>query len=232
VKANSGKSWVLAWLAVAAAGAATLIDVPAADWAHDSGIAAWLSASPHVARVLRFEGHFAFTATACIGLLVGTWARGVRRGPELWEKPGLVLLAGALSGLNAILKWCFGRIRPFHGVPAFALHPFRGGIHGLFVQDSLSFPSGDTTMAFAMAASMSLVAPRLWPLWWVWGIIVAVERVAQNSHYPSDALAGAALGIGLALVAQRIVGNLSRGAGDSHASKAMTPSGELNVRAS
>lgn len=232
---NDAKSRLLGWLALTAAlvaGAATLVDGAVARWAHDSGIAARLEDSPHLSHVLRFEGNFAFTAVACIALLLAAWARGARRGAGLWEKPAIVLLAGVFSGINTLFKWCFGRIRPYHGVAPFDLHPFRGGLHGLFVQEGLSFPSGDTTMAFAMAASMSIAVPGLWPLWWFLGIIVTLQRVAANAHYPSDALAGAALGIALALLAQRIIRILARGAGQLPDATAMAQSGDFDARAS
>ena len=61
--------------------------------------------------------------------------------------------------------------------------------------------------------SLSLTMPRLWPLWWTLAVIVAVERVAENAHYPSDVVAGAALGVAVALIARRVVAILT--AGDS-----------------
>jgi len=56
--------------------------------------------------------------------------------------------------------------------------------------------------------SLTLVLPRFWPIWWTLAIIVGLERIAENAHYPSDVAAGAALGIGVALIANWFVRTL------------------------
>ncbi len=66
--------------------------------------------------------------------------------------------------------------------------------------DSPSFPSGHTVAAFSLAASLSIAYPR----WYViapsaaWACGVGLARMNQGVHYPSDVLAGAAIGVGLA----------------------------------
>jgi membrane-associated phospholipid phosphatase len=179
------------------------LDVPASTWAHNSGLAGWLKNHQILTHILRFPGHFLFTVAACMALLAAAWFHGIRRGSALWKKPALVLLAGILSGLNAPLKWMIGRIRPYHGVPPFELHPFKVGL--MNVEASFSFPSGDVSLAVATSASLTMVRPGLWPLWWTLCLIVALERIAENAHYPSDTVAGAALGIAVAIAANRIV---------------------------
>jgi membrane-associated phospholipid phosphatase len=185
---------------------ALFLDIPLSTYAHDTGLADWLKYHRHIADVIRFPGIFYFTIAMCAALLAVAWRAGIRRGPRLWERPAIVFLAGILSALNAPLKWCVGRIRPYHGVPPvppFQLHPFRFGL--VDSEASFSFPSGDATLAFAMAVSLSMVLPRLRPLWWTLAIIVALERIAANAHYPSDVVAGAALGTAVAVAAKRIV---------------------------
>ncbi len=186
---------------------ALLLDIPLSDWAHDNGVAEWLKSHWVFTHIIRIPGNFAFsTLPICLVILIGTWVTGVRRGRALWEKPAIVLLAGILSGANIPLKWMVGRIRPFHGVPPFELHPFKVGL--LNVEASFSFPSGDVTLAFAMSASLAMIIPRLRPLWWTLAVIVALERIAENAHYPSDTVAGAALGIAMAVLAKKIVERL------------------------
>jgi membrane-associated phospholipid phosphatase len=181
---------------------ALALDVPVSTRVHESGVDAWLKNEWDLTHIIRIPGHFLFTLVACVMLIGIAWTAGVR-GIALWRKPSLVLLAAIFSGINAPLKWMIGRIRPFHGVPPFQLHPFQGSLFN--VEASLSFPSGDVTLAAAMATSLTIVIPRLWPLWWILAIIVAIERIAESAHYASDTVAGAALGIGMALLAKKVV---------------------------
>jgi membrane-associated phospholipid phosphatase len=179
------------------------LDIPLSTFAHDSGIASWLKAHHAVALAIRFPGRFYFTLVVCAYLLADSWRKGIRVKSALYLKPSIVFLAGVLSGLNAPLKMLVGRIRPYHGIPPFELHPFKYGI--MNTEASFSFPSGDASLAFAMAMSLSFTIPKLRPLWWTLAVIVAFERIAENAHYPSDVVAGAALGVGVAFLARGAV---------------------------
>ena len=57
------------------------------------------------------------------------------------------------------------------------------------------FPSGDTTVAFSIAAALSAEFPPLIIPCFALGVLVAVERVYFNLHFPSDVFAGAWLAI-------------------------------------
>jgi membrane-associated phospholipid phosphatase len=156
---------------------------------------------------LRFYGHFSFALIAGVALFLRDKKRGVQP-PLLGRDSAIVVLAGIFSWINQPLKWCVGRFRPYHmtGMGPFDLHPFYGGPKGLIMAEGpLSFPSGDTTLAFAMAASLSYADPQRQLLWWALGLWIALERVAEAAHYPSDTVAGAALGIGCAFAARKIV---------------------------
>lgn len=185
---------------------AVALDVPISNWVHDSGLSPAIKNATGFIHIfihygLRFYGLFWFTLAACLVL----WALGRGRNALI------VLLSGIFSVANQVLKWCFGRIRPFHDSPPFALHPFNGGISGLIhAEQSLSFPSGDATLAFAMTASLSWAWPRWRILWWILGIWICVERVAEGAHYPSDTVAGAFLGLFVAQVARRVVNHFSK----------------------
>lgn len=199
---------------------ALFLYIPLSPWAHDSGMAGSLKDHPYIADVIRHTANFLFTFVICELFLIDAWRAGIRRGPQLWERPAIVFLAGVLSSLNDLLKMFVGRIRPYHGVPPFELHPFRYGL--VNAEASYSFPSGDATLAFAMAVSLGMVLPRFRPLWWTLAVIVALERIAANAHYPSDVVAGAALGTAVAVAAKKIVRVLTK--------KDANPPGEIMIQ--
>jgi undecaprenyl-diphosphatase len=62
-----------------------------------------------------------------------------------------------------------------------------------------SFPSGHATVAFACATALALAVPRLALPLFVLAALVAWSRVYVGVHYPLDVLAGAVLGVALAL---------------------------------
>jgi undecaprenyl-diphosphatase len=64
--------------------------------------------------------------------------------------------------------------------------------------DAFSFPSGHTLHAVAFTLVALAYWPWLAPLLVPFTLVTAVSRVALGLHYPSDVLAGAALGAGLA----------------------------------
>jgi membrane-associated phospholipid phosphatase len=71
----------------------------------------------------------------------------------------------------------------------------------------LSFFSGHATLTFAALSAAAMTAryrdgERVWP-WVVTGVVgtsVAVERILAGEHFPSDVIAGAAVGIGTGIV--------------------------------
>ncbi|HSB79589.1 MAG TPA: phosphatase PAP2 family protein [Candidatus Methylomirabilis sp.] len=63
-----------------------------------------------------------------------------------------------------------------------------------------SFPSGHATTAFATALILSFWYPRYTSLFLTLAVLVGLSRVVLGAHFPSDVLAGAVLGTGVALV--------------------------------
>ena len=60
--------------------------------------------------------------------------------------------------------------------------------------DKFSMPSGHTAAAFVVASLIFAFLPELAPIGFLWACAVGVSRVVLGVHYPSDVLAGAALG--------------------------------------
>lgn len=66
--------------------------------------------------------------------------------------------------------------------------------------DYFSFPSGHTLHAVAFGSVAVSYYPQLWPLVMPFVLLVGMSRVVLGLHYPSDVLAGAAIGYGLFLL--------------------------------
>jgi len=65
---------------------------------------------------------------------------------------------------------------------------------GASVLDHFSFPSGHTLHAIAFSVVACFYYPALWIVLWPFTLLTAVSRVALGLHYPSDVVAGGALG--------------------------------------
>ena len=71
--------------------------------------------------------------------------------------------------------------------------------------DPHSFPSGHAARAFLIAVVAIPLAPAwLASLLWIWAPLVAIARVAMGVHYISDIVAGAILGVVVAIIGLQI----------------------------
>lgn len=61
-------------------------------------------------------------------------------------------------------------------------------------KDHLSFPSGHTTAAFAVASAESAFHPREAPLWIAGAALIGSSRISLRRHHLKDVLAGALIG--------------------------------------
>jgi undecaprenyl-diphosphatase len=102
-----------------------------------------------------------------------------------------MILVGALgSATYALVKRGTGRQRPFQIMPAVTA--------GAAPLDAFSFPSGHTLHAFAFMLVALTYYPALAAILVAFTLLTAASRVVLGLHYPSDVLAGAALGAGIA----------------------------------
>jgi membrane-associated phospholipid phosphatase len=76
--------------------------------------------------------------------------------------------------------------------------------HRLRSPRSSSFPSGHASAAFTAAGVLSAGGDHLWPVYYALAVVVAGSRPYVRIHHGSDVVAGALLGVGLAIVANHI----------------------------
>lgn len=119
--------------------------------------------------------------------LAGAAFDGKRR--KQWLAASMI---GPLAiGFNFLIKLVVKRPRPqLEGLPPIGGAP-----------SSLSFPSAHATASFAAATAMSRLAPELKLAFFGAAAVMAVTRPYLGMHYPSDILAGAALGTALGTAA-------------------------------
>lgn len=108
-----------------------------------------------------------------------------------------------------VMKWSFGRQRPeVHFSTAADRVPTQ--------DDNLSFVSGHSALAFALATSAGVVAHRRGygyePVIWATGMTLAAStaylRIAGDKHYLTDVAGGGALGVLAGVAIPRLLGSL------------------------
>jgi membrane-associated phospholipid phosphatase len=188
------RTGILLALWVALFAVAVAVDRPVARWALDAKLIPQRN-RPAWANALKAPGDFKYVAVViAVAALVH---------PARWRAAVALLVASALSGLLYSSKWAFGRHRPSYLFEPFTFHPFKDGLPGYLYAQRLGFPSGHTCLAFAAAAGLAALFPRYAIAFYG----VGVQRVLEGSHYPSDIVAGAGLGVVSAFIALRLCEN-------------------------
>ncbi|WP_313082745.1 phosphatase PAP2 family protein [Pulveribacter sp.] len=140
-------------------------------------------------------------------LALAVLAAATLRGPWPARRAVLLcLLALALAwSLAQAVRWAMPVQRPF----ALGI-----GMQWVEHRANAGFPSMHASIAFALAMSASLYAPRpLAVLAWASALLVAWSRLCLGVHFPSDVLAGALLGPACAWAVARVARRLGGGAG-------------------
>jgi membrane-associated phospholipid phosphatase len=142
--------------------------------------------------------------TAVMTLASAWWVKslliaGIGAAADLRRRPGRIPRTPVLAGVallvaslaSGAVKDLIGRLRP----------PLADETLSALVAlpADASFPSGHATSAFAAAGVVAALHPRLRAPILGLAALVALSRVYLGVHFPSDVLAGAALGLGIAV---------------------------------
>jgi membrane-associated phospholipid phosphatase len=134
-----------------------------------------------------------------IGLPVLVTATGLLSSDKTLTKQGLTQGLSVLGsyGVGYILKKSINRQRPYQ-----VYNEFTPAIY----KTSGSMPSGSTTMAFTTATNITLMKPKWYVIAPAYGYAAAVgfSRIKLAEHYPTDVLAGAALGTASAILSKKL----------------------------
>ncbi|HMS86471.1 MAG TPA: phosphatase PAP2 family protein [Nitrospira sp.] len=100
------------------------------------------------------------------------------------------MIAHAIAALLAnVLKHLIGRPRPKF------VHSGDWQMSFSFVSGLDSFPSGHSTATFAIATVLAKRFPVMSPLCLAIALFVGISRVLRGSHFPTDVMGGAVIGI-------------------------------------
>lgn len=140
------------------------------------------------------------TLTVALVVVAGVALFARDRGPT--SALAMLLAVAVAYRLDNVMKGIVERPRPPGLVDSLHVREHIGGF---------GFPSGHTTMAFALAASLHPILPGRWRgLVWASAIAVGLARMHVGVHWPADVVGGAALGIAIGTGAWLVVVTLLR----------------------
>jgi membrane-associated phospholipid phosphatase len=122
----------------------------------------------------------------------------IKNDTELKQK-GLNMTIGVIGtyGVGYILKTTINRKRPYEIDPK---------IQNYRLENDSSFPSGSTALAFTNATNLTLAFPK----WYVavpayaYATGIGYARLHLGAHFPTDILAGAAIGTASAFISRSL----------------------------
>jgi undecaprenyl-diphosphatase len=155
--------------------------------------------------VLAVAGNHLVKGGVMMALVWWAWfCRGGRREAIGRRKTIVATFAGAAVALavaRAIELISPFRPRPIHDPAMLLRMPI--GLSADVMSDWSSFPSDHATLFFALAAGLFFVSRRLGVAASLWvALVILLPRVYVGWHYPTDIVAGAAIGAGFVALAQ------------------------------
>lgn len=123
----------------------------------------------------------------------------INRDKDLFKDAFYIAFASGVNlGMTQILKNTIRRERPANTYP-----------NEFYVYETrydFSMPSGHTSSAFATATALSLKYPEWYVVVpaYIWASSVGLSRMHLGLHYPTDVVAGAALGAGSAYLTYKV----------------------------
>ncbi len=144
--------------------------------------------------ILSSSADYTAVATPLITLATGY----AKNDTELKQK-GLNMAVGVIGtyGIGYILKSTVNRKRPYEIDPK---------IQNYRLENDSSFPSGSTSLAFTNATNLTIAFPK----WYVavpayaYATGVGYARMHLGAHFPTDVLAGAAIGTASAFISRSL----------------------------
>ena len=136
-----------------------------------------------------------------IGTLGAVWIAIALVLAIAWRRPwllvGVAVAVGIADVIVDLIKIAVPRHRPFE--------------HQLGPSERThSFPSGHTATAFAGATMLAAYLPRWRMPLYVLAVLIALWRLYNGVHYPTDVIAGAVLGTATALLLRAAARRRSR----------------------
>lgn len=127
-----------------------------------------------------------FIALSWIGSFGTVWLALSLVLASAWRRPSVLVMVAVADGAGELLADLGKLVVPRH-------RPFE---HQLGPPSSThSFPSGHTTTSFACATVLSALVPRWRVPLFALAALIGLSRIYNGMHYPTDVLAGAALGV-------------------------------------
>ena len=115
---------------------------------------------------------------------------------------GFIGMFVAFAVARELGNWLPERVRPLHSGDPHFTPPL--GIPDDMLEHWSSFPSDHAAVFFALSTSLWLASRRVGAIAYAWSIfIVCLPRIFAGWHYASDIIAGAAIGIFVAVVVAR-----------------------------